>query len=132
MTYTLESLIDKAYDILNVPEPKNDQIIGPIIYFQNKKTFFSNFTIICKDINRNTDVIQKYINDELCCVTSIDNKGALVMNGKFTIVQVRKCITSYIEAYIDCKQCKSRNTEIVKENRINYIKCKNCTSSTAF
>lgn len=129
--YPLEQLIDNAYSQLNV-SATDTQIMNPIIYFKNKKTFFSNFTVICNKFNRSPETLQKYINDELSCVTSIDNKGTLLMSGRFTLVQLRGCIISYVNSFVNCKQCKSRNTNLIKENRINYIKCDSCFAKTAY
>lgn len=133
MSYTLEELLDRAYDALGQKKDnsENVKIDAPKVIRMNRKTFIANFEKICIQINRDILHVSRYVTDELCCTTSLDSKGALVCGGNFQDKGVCKILTHYFKTFVQCDECKSLNTEIVKKDKITFKECQVCKSSKA-
>lgn len=134
--YTTTFLIDKLYselDEINSHDLKSQKLIlsRPIIKSANKRTFISNFKEICKSLNRNIDEVKIYFEKELATTVTINQDGGLVITGLYKQNGVMKVMESYIQTYVICKECKAYNTDMVKENRITFMKCNICYSKKA-
>ncbi len=42
--------------------------------------------------------------------------------------QMETVLLKYIEEYVTCKTCKSRDTNLAKENRLSFLVCEACGS----
>lgn len=131
--YTITFLIDKLYSELNeinAYDSKNKKLVlnRPIIKSANKRTFISNFKEICNSLNRNIDDVKTYFEKELATTVTINQDGGLVITGMYKQNGVMKIMESYIQTYVMCKECKTYSTDIVKENRITFMKCNRCYS----
>lgn len=128
--YNTKFLLDRLYielgDHLN--SNKKLSIDKPEIASANKKTYINNFKIICSRINRSIDEVKNYFDKELNTPTSINQDGALVITGIFKQNGIIKVLGNYIKEYVTCKECFSCDTEIIKENRITFLKCNKCLS----
>lgn len=132
--YTTQFMLERAYNKLESINnaQANIKICKPIIHQINRKTCVINFRAICEKINRDSLIVKEYIDNEFESKSSLDASGALLFDKSIKSVRIEGCILKYIEDFVSCKQCKSKNTTLVKENRINYIKCQTCQSLTAF
>lgn len=125
------TILDELYDIIldgkNLFSRQNYVISKPDIIFENKKTIWINFKKNCEQINRTMYQVQKYITKELTAETSINDKGQLIIRGRYDIINLIKQYKSYIKNYVECSACKSFNTEIYRNssNRLDYLKCLN-------
>ena len=99
---------------------------------QNKKTTITNFTAICYKLNRNVNDVKKYFENEMQIISNINGSGGLVITGMFREPQLMKVFSNYIKDFVKCTECKSCDTEIIKENRITYNSCNKCKSRKAF
>ena len=70
----------------------------------------------------------KFLCNEINKSCRFNGKKQLIMDGKFTHVQVEKLLTNYILKYVICNACKSYNTFISKEEKLVKINCNQCTS----
>ena len=77
--------------------------------------------------------IKAYIEEELKATSSINENGSLILVGTIhkAVEGIRKLMGQYISQYVICKQCKSSNTELKKENKIRYLCCNQCLSKMA-
>jgi translation initiation factor 2 beta subunit (eIF-2beta)/eIF-5 len=129
--YEFDTLLDRAYEIL---EGKTNGIKkklvfnSPIIKLENRKTYIINFIDICKSMNRDSEEVKKYIDDELKIPSSVTEDGKLKINAVLTskIVNFQNLIISYAKKYILCPICKSANTSEEIVNRIKFITCNIC------
>lgn len=132
--YDYKIYIDRLYDklqIYNDGASKKLSLPKPVVTAANKKTHVSNFRLLCTKLNRDELDVSKYIEQELSTQSSIDGSGGLKLNGIFRLLGIQKILTNYIDSYIHCKECSGYVTDILKENRITYIKCKICLSKKA-
>lgn len=124
-------ILDEIFDIItdnkNLFSKQNHSISKPDIIFENKKTIWTNFKKNCEQINRTTYQVQKYITKELTAETSINEKGHLIIRGRYDPMNLIKQFKSYIKNFVECSACKSFHTEIYRNssNRMDYLKCLN-------
>jgi translation initiation factor 2 subunit 2 len=132
--YNSKFLVDKLYIELSRSAASNRKLIleKPEISSANKKTFISNFKAICTKLNRKVDDARDYFEKELCTTVTVNQEGSLVITGVYKQVGIMKVLDSYIKKYVTCKECSSCDTEIIKENRLTFLKCNKCLSKKAF
>lgn len=132
--YTTEYLVERLYTELKNHTNANKKLMlnKPDIKSANKRTFITNFKDICGRLNRNIDDVKNHFEKELCTTVTINQDGGLVITGVFKQAGVMKVLDTYIKDYVTCKECKSCDTVIVKENRITFLKCNKCLSKKAF
>ena len=137
--YTYNTMLDVFYEKLKLNNPelfsKKNKVVIPKLrsIFANKKTFWINFTEFCNVINRTTDLVQSFINNDFQCTSSITNNGQLKLSGRFSSQQLEKCMRQFISSHVSCKSCKSLDTNIEKNkiNRLNFIVCNHCRASSS-
>ena len=131
MTYTLENLLNRAYDKLGSVVQNSEKIAidQPSVTRMNRKTFISNFEKLCNQINRDVSHVYLFMTEELRCTTSIDSKGALVCGGNFKDKGICKLFTQYIKKYVQCNECKSFKTNLNKKGKLTFKECLICKSS---
>lgn len=96
-----------------------------------KKTRLINFKNVCDTIQRTSDDLKDYIDAEFGTTTSVDASDVLIIRGKFTSSSLDATIKRYVVKYVMCKACKSFSTKLVKENRLMFVKCSTCSSSSS-
>lgn len=128
-------LLNRAYQKLDeINKDKNNNkllLTRPVVMSQNKKTFIANFREIATKLNRKELELKLFFEEELRCITSIDGNGALVITGLYKKDGIEKVLKNYILQLVMCKQCKSYDTYVIKENRIQFIQCNKCMSKRA-
>jgi len=126
-----EYLFDRFYDELG--EETNTKIIlkeSPKVKTINRKSVFVNFKMFVSALRTSESILKKFIEKEFGCSSSIDSKGMLILDKTIRESYFMNAISTFIKNYIKCPQCKDKNTEIIKENRLYYIKCYKCLSKS--
>jgi translation initiation factor 2 subunit 2 len=135
LDYTTDELIERLYEDLDSRNSAktNQKLImeRPILVPQNRKSCFTNFRSVCKNMFRDELDVKRYIDEELCCSSSIDSNGVMVIDGKFRSKNLEKPIINYLNTYVICRECGSNKTELIKKDRIQFLKCKKCLSEKA-
>lgn len=129
--YDTEYLINRAYGTINIDNSRSSVQI-PIIENVNRKCYIRNFYEMSKSINRNTQELQMFFQNETGLSTSIT--GDKHLKFEKSIKDKRKLIKFfkyYIKEYVACKSCKSIKTDVTKINRIKYLSCNNCKCKIA-
>lgn len=132
--YNTKYLVDRLYIELSNHISSNKKLVldRPEISSANKKTYIGNFKEICNKLNRKTEEVKVYFESELRAPCNLSQAGALVITGVFKQAGVSKVLSSYIKDNVTCKECNSCDTEIIKENRISFLKCNKCKSKKSF
>lgn len=132
--YTSTFLISRLYEELSTQQNSNKKISlqKPDISSANKKTYISNFRSLCSKLHRDEHEVKIFFEKELLTTTSLNVDGCLIITGVFRQPGLLKIFTNYIKEYVTCKECNSCDTEIIKENRIMFLKCNRCLSKKAF
>ena len=126
-------MLDDLYSNLNVQ--KNEKLILPnlIIVTSTTNTFFKNAKDVLRTLKCNPEHYVKYMDTELGSVNWVSNskKDGIIIKGKVKKLKIQLLLQEYIKKYICCNICKSLNTKIIKDKKINYIYCNKCFSKTA-
>ena len=136
MDYSLNNFNDMLDDLYsNLKKENSSKLILPNlnINITTTNTFFKNAKEILKTLKCNPDHYVKYMNKELGSVNwvSSSKKDGLVIKGKVRKQKIQLLLQEYIKKYICCNICKSLNTKLVKEKRLDFICCLDCHSKTA-
>jgi translation initiation factor 2 subunit 2 len=134
--YTYDELVDRIFGILSADRPdlaggarKKYQMKPPKVERDGtKKTLWANFPEMCRTMHRLPDHVYSYVFAELGTTGSVDGTGRLVIKGRFQPKQIEKVVRHYIAEYVSCRTCRSPDTRLVKENRLQFIHCQTCGS----
>ena len=131
MNYSDEFLLDRIYNNLQIDNKKKLNLERPKISILNKRTNIENFVSITNVMKRDINDIMNYFKQELSTDDiTLSANGILSIKGMYKQGNIEIIFGNYINKHVTCPVCKSFNTEIVKENKIKYIKCA-CKSQTA-
>ena len=122
-----EELLEEAYGKVHSIEGKGERFEIPKIegHFEGKKTVLTNFFQIASHIRRNPEHFQKFLLKELA--TSGQKEGErFVLNNKIPSAKINSKIEEYVNEFVLCKECEKPDTEIIKEGKINFIRCLAC------
>lgn len=122
-----EELLNEAYTKVKVVEGSGGRFEIPNIegHIEGKKTILTNFLSIASHIRRNPEHFQKFILKELATSGQMDGER-LVLNNKIPSSKINLKIEQYIKEFVICRECGKPDTELRKENRLNFINCLAC------
>lgn len=101
------------------------EIPSPKVIIQGNRTFITNFTDIINSIRRDPKHLAKFLFRELAKPGHVDG-NRLILQGKVIRSLVEKKIEDYIKEFVYCKECNRPDTNLVKEDRIVFMKCEAC------
>jgi translation initiation factor 2 subunit 2 len=126
-------LLDEAYaKVKKVSAGSNDRFEMPKAegHFEGKKTIVTNFSQIAGYLRRDLNHLQKFIFRELA--TSGQMEGdRLVLNNKIPSSKINQKMEEYAKEFVLCKQCGKPDTEIIREERMSFMKCFACGARNA-
>ena len=93
--------------------------------FEGKKTILINFFQIADYIRRKHEHFQKFILKELA-TSGYRDGDRLILNMKVPSAKINHKIEEYLKEFVLCKECKKPDTELIKENRLNFVHCLAC------
>lgn len=123
-----EKLLDRALEKLSkrpILRKQRFEIPKVSVTKEGVRTILRNLNQIAKTLNRSEDHIYKYIVKSLGTAGFVDN-GRLVLQGKFTEEEIQKEIDEYVKNYVLCKECNAPDTELIKEERVLFLRCLAC------
>jgi len=124
---TYEQMLKEAEKKISRDASKDKRLeIPPAnVIIQGNKTFITNFIEITNSIRRDPKSLAKFLFRELAKAGHIDN-NRLVLQGKVMKNLVQSKIDSYIKEFVYCKECNRPDTNILKEDRLLFLKCEAC------
>lgn len=124
-------LLEDIYDTLD----KNSNLFGnleikvakPEARFDiTKKTVWSNFRSICKELKSEEEQIAKFFAKEYSATLSINQEGHLLIKGRYSDLIIGSALKKYIRTFLQCVACKTINTTVErKANKLTYLVCHN-------
>lgn len=122
-----EALLEKAYkelpDVLKEHSRFEKPTVNSII--QGKTTVMRNLGDVAKAINRDTDMVAKYLIKELGTSGTYDSQH-LIMKGQFRQSQIQDRFDAFLDDFVLCSECKRPDTKILREDRISFLVCEAC------
>lgn len=93
--------------------------------FQGNKTVITNLQEIAEVLGRDMNHMIKYLTKSLAA--AIEIQGNLVMFGrKIKSDLINEKIGAYAKTYVICKECTRPDTQLIREDRILFLKCQAC------
>lgn len=122
-----DSLLKEARENLpeNISHHDRFQVPDIDILQEGNTTIFKNFNEIADKINRSPEKILKFLLGALGTAGEKENER-VVFKGKISPDKIKDKMEDYIEKYVLCSECGRPDTRLVKENRIDIIKCDAC------
>ncbi len=96
----------------------------------SRKTSFDNFIDICRILEREPEHVQEFLRLEFNTQVNLSDPNGdgkkLYISSKYQQHDVENIIKKYINEYVLCKNCKSRNTYLKKDKGLLFLCCKEC------
>jgi translation initiation factor 2 subunit 2 len=129
-----EKLLEEAYAKVQAPKGNGERFEVPKVEgkYEGKKTILTNFNQILSQIRRPQEHFQKFLSKELATPAFIEGER-LLLNKKVSREKVDQKIEEYIKEFVQCKECKKPDTEIIKdtEHRMEFLHCLACGAKHA-
>ena len=127
MSDNYEDLLKKASGMFAKSNTSDSRlkIPEPDVIFEGKSTIIRNFLDITDLINREPQVIAKYLMKEFGIGVTINGRR-LIINRKLSASQISKKFSQYMDSYVKCYECGSPDTVIQRVGRIDLLTCKAC------
>ena len=122
-----EQLLNDAYSKVKKPEGNGERFEIPKVegHFEGKKTIITNFTHITSYLRRTPEHFQKFMLKELAA--SGQREGdRLVLNNTVPSAKINQKVEQYTKEFVLCAQCGKPDTELIKEDRLSFVKCLAC------
>jgi translation initiation factor 2 subunit 2 len=122
-----EQLLNEAYEKIKPISNSGERFEIPkaVGHFEGKKTILTNFYQIADHIRRNPEHFQKFMLKELAA--SGQKEGdRFVLNMNVPSAKINQKVEQYVKEFVLCKNCGKPDTELVKEDRMAFVKCLAC------
>lgn len=122
-----EKLLEEAYKKVKQTDSSGERFEIPKIegHFEGKKTVLTNFYQMASQLRREPSHFQKFMLKELAA--SGQKEGdRLVLNKKVLRPKINQKIEEYVNEFVLCKECKKPDTELVKKDRVVFVRCLAC------
>jgi translation initiation factor 2 subunit 2 len=130
--YTTEFCLNRVYEKLENGRIDSNKfkVKKAKMIVRDKKTFIINFAELCLAFRRDENTVKAFIDKYLQEKTSINENNVLIINNMYKQKQIDDMFIEYMKTYVICQQqkCGSGNTELVREDRLLYLKCNTCNS----
>ena len=122
-----EKLLNQAYEQIKQVEHNGNRFETPKLegHFEGKRTLLTNFFQIATYIRRDPEHFQKFILKELAASGQRDG-DRLILNMKVPSSKIIFKIEQYVKEFVICKECGKPDTELIKQERIQFIHCLAC------
>jgi translation initiation factor 2 subunit 2 len=115
--------------IENTPERQLDddrfKLPKAEIFYEGNTTVIKNFDKISDAINREPDLVLKFLLGGLGTAGEMDG-GRAVFQGKIPAQSVQEKLRDYIDVYVMCSECGRPDTHLVKQGRTMLLRCDAC------
>ena len=127
MTDEYEKLLTAAYKDIKPVESKIDRFEVPKIEgrLEGTKTILTNLNQIADYLRRDINHIIKYLSKQLATKANIKGQN-VILTRKIPSKMINEKIELYVNNFVVCKECNKPDTEIIKQDRMDFIHCLAC------
>lgn len=125
-----QRMIEEAYK--KIPETGYKQVTTRFnpptvrIFYQGKnKTVILNFGEIAEYLNRDPNIMRKFLTLELAAPASPSN-GRLILHTRVDDITLQNTINYFIRRYVKCPVCGGYDTKLEKIRKNIMLKCEIC------
>ncbi len=125
--FNYEELLKKGISKLPKTVLKTERFEIPKVlgHMQGNKTVVSNFDKICSTLRRPQDQLLKYLQRELATPATIDGPR-LALGRKISSEKINQKLEQFCNDFVLCKECNKPDTQLIKEDRVLFMKCTAC------
>jgi translation initiation factor 2 subunit 2 len=125
--YDYKKLLKKVVDSTLKREVIEDRFKLPKadIFYEGNTTLIKNFDKISSAINREPDLILKFLLGGLGTAGEIVGSRA-VFQGKIPPRTIQDKIVDYVDMFVMCSECNRPDTHLLKKGRQTLIRCDAC------
>jgi len=122
-----KALLQKARDSLpeNVGNRERWSLPPSDLIKEGRMTILRNFREIINAVRREDDHLAKYIFQQLGTAGQIDG-DRLVLTGNVQFQQIQGRLDDYVATYVQCSECGSPDTRLVRQERVLMLQCEAC------
>ena len=120
----LEEALDATPDIqggearFTIPDPDIRQ--------EGNATVYENFRATVDRLDRDGELVLKFLQDELGTNAHIDERGRARLTGEFPARRIGNAIDEFADAYVLCPECGLPDTRLEHEQGAETIRCTAC------
>jgi translation initiation factor 2 beta subunit (eIF-2beta)/eIF-5 len=127
ISYSTDDLVKRAYSQLSNREKKKIKLIPPEVIIKDRKTIITNFDMFCQSINRDRNIVKKYLDKETNFASSFfGDSNQIKIDTMLKGPLVKNILTVFIKSYVICGDCKSYETQLIRQKRATYTQCLTC------
>ncbi len=121
------ALLQKARDQLPERKEGGDRWSIPVadLIAEGRMTVLRNFKEIVGEFRRDQDHLAKYLLQQIGTAGQIDG-DRLIFTGKISENQMRSRLQDYVATYVQCAECGSPDTKLVRTDRVLNMQCEAC------
>ncbi len=129
---TYEELLRAAMEKLPKEKGTGERFEMPLVNseVEGSHTIVRNFSDMAAKLRREPKHLLKYLSKELATPAVGDGERA-IFKGRLLQKQIQAKLESYVKEFVFCKVCGRPDTKIVKENRIDQMRCEACGGRSA-
>ncbi len=122
-----EQLLAKARAQLPERQSGGDRWSIPVadLIPEGRMTVLRNFKEIVGEFRRDEDHLAKYLLQQIGTAGQIDG-DRLIFTGKIADNQMRGRLQDYVATYVQCSECGSPDTKLVRTERVLNMQCEAC------
>ncbi len=126
-----ETLLQKARAQLPERQSGGDRWSIPVadLIPEGRMTVLRNFREIVGEFRRDSDHLAKYLLQQIGTAGQIDG-DRLIFTGKIGDSQIMGRLTDYVATYVQCAECGSPDTKLVRQERVQMLACEACGASS--
>ncbi|RLG80356.1 MAG: translation initiation factor IF-2 subunit beta [Thermoprotei archaeon] len=131
--YSYSELLDRALSKLPVRggPAKAFKVPKAEVMFVGGRTILLNFKQIVEALNREERVLQQYLVKELGAPAFLNESGQLVFQGRFNVYVLNRLIEIFVNKYVICPTCGSKDTKLLKKGKVFILRCEACGAETS-
>lgn len=126
----LKRLIEMANPAILKKDVKKN-LPPPELYKEKPYTYWNNFNDFVDVIKRPEKIVFDFFQKELREDMTLQGGGKIKFRKDVSSDKLQEIIKKYVKKYVRCSHCGSWNTESVKVDDLNSLRCLDCNSTKA-
>jgi len=107
------------------------EIPEPDVRQEGNTTVYENFQATVDQLDRDEDMVLKFLQNEVGTSAHIDESGRARLTGSFDADRLSDAVEAFAEAYVLCPECGLPDTRLVEEQGTVMLKCDACGALSA-
>ncbi len=127
--YNYEALLKRLYEKVPAPASSGERFEVPKaqVIHVGSQTIIRNFKEITDRINRDPQLVTRYLLKELATAGSYDpSSGTLKINIRVTANSLNTLLERFVKTYVICPTCGRPDTKLTKQGKVFILKCYAC------